>query len=533
MEIMTTACVKLNAQASNKNEAIRLAGQLLVNAGYIVPTYVDSMLKREEDSNTFLGAGVAIPHGMAQDRHHILHTGVAVVQFREGVIWKSGDRAHLVVAIAAMSEEHIVLLRRLTRLMQNAQSIENLVTTDDAQRVVSILTDTPMPQITPITEALAWPCDVQSDWTLDYPNGLHARPAARWVDTAKHFASDIRVYKAHEFSDAKALTSLLTLGLTCGESLRIAARGPDAQRAVDALLEVIHSLSAEEKADVECAHRNALAARCSAPDWLPLGKPQAIYGIGASPGLAIGTLVRHVSHQFDVPDSPGDVVADGQALETALVAIRCELDLLERQTRERLGASEAAIFASQRELAADPDLLREALAIILRGHGPAWAWKSACQARVEKLQVVADPLLAARAVDMRDVGERVLANLLGVARQTLVLDKPSILVAEDLTPSDTLKLDMNFVVGLAISSSGPTSHTAILVRTLGLPAVVAAGRARGPAGGDRWQRWRRLSGCVTSRSGGCNRRDCASAGSSKHPARKPLPAGDHHRRPHR
>ena len=234
MEIMTTACVKLNAQASNKNEAIRLAGQLLVNAGYIVPTYVDSMLKREEDSNTFLGAGVAIPHGMAQDRHHILHTGVAVVQFREGVIWKSGDRAHLVVAIAAMSEEHIVLLRRLTRLMQNAQSIENLVTTDDAQRVVSILTDTPMPQITPITEALAWPCDVQSDWTLDYPNGLHARPAARWVDTAKHFASDIRVYKAHEFSDAKALTSLLTLGLTCGESLRIAARGPDAQRAVDA-----------------------------------------------------------------------------------------------------------------------------------------------------------------------------------------------------------------------------------------------------------------------------------------------------------
>ena len=477
METMTTACVKLNAQASNKHEAVRLAGQLLVNAGYIAPAYVESMLRREEVSNTFLGVGIAIPHGMAEDRHHIYHTGIAVVQFRDGVVWKSGDQAHLVVAIAAKSEDHIGLLRRLTRLMQNPQSIESLVTTGDAQLIVSTLAGEPLPVAAPAPEAPAWPSDAQSDWTLDYPNGLHARPATRWVDTAKRFACEIRVYKGPEYADAKALTSLLMLGVTQGSSLRLAARGPDARRAVDALLEVTKSLSAEEKGDAERAHRNALAARRSAPDWLPVGNPRAIYGIAASPGLAVGMLVRHASRQLDVTDSPGDVIVDGEALEAALLAIGRELDLMESQTRERLGASEAAIFASQQELIADPELLRETLASVLRGHGLAWSWKTAYQARVEKLQVVADPLLAARALDMRDVGERVLARLLGVEHQSLVLDKPSILVAEDLTPSDTLKLDMNFVVGLAISSGGPTSHTAILARTLGLPAVVAAGSA--------------------------------------------------------
>ncbi|OQW87969.1 MAG: phosphoenolpyruvate--protein phosphotransferase [Rhodoferax ferrireducens] len=474
---MTTACIKLNARASNKTEAVRLAGQLLVDAGYIAPAYVDSMLKREEVANTFLGAGVAIPHGMVEDRHHIHHTGVAVVQFRDGVAWKDGDRAQLVVAIAAKSDEHIVLLRRLTRLMQRPQSIESLVTTDDAQLIVSTLADEPVPVAAPLVDAPEWPSDAQSDWTLDYPNGLHARPATRWVDTAKRFACDMRVYKAHEFADAKALTGLLSLGVTRGDSLRFAARGPDARRAVDALLDTVQALSSEEKADAERARRNALAARRNAPDWLPSCTSQAIYGIGASPGLAIGTLVKHVSHAFEVQDAPGDVVADGEALEAALLAISQELHTLEADTRTRLGASEAAIFAAHRELIADADLLREALASILRGHGPAWAWQNTLQTRVEKLQAVADPLLAARALDLRDVGERVLARLLGVERQRLVLNQPSILVAEDLTPSDTLQLDMKFVVGLAISSGGPTSHTAILARTLGLPAVVAAGTA--------------------------------------------------------
>ena len=113
----------------------------------------------------------------------------------------------------------------------------------------------------------------------------------------------------------------------------------------------------------------------------------------------------------------------------------------------------------------------------MQGHGAAWSWQRVLRTRIDKLQQIADPLLAARALDLRDVGERVLAELLGIERQQLTLTEPSILAAEDLTPSDTLHLDARYVVGLATSVGGPTSHTAILARTLGLPAIVAAGPA--------------------------------------------------------
>jgi len=483
METITSACIRLDAKVANKTEAICLAGRLLAEAGYIAPDYVESMLAREEVANTFLGAGVAIPHGRIEDRRHIRRTGIAVVQVRDGIDWQDGQRARLIVAVAAQSDEHIAILRRLTRLMQRPGSIELLADTDDPALILSTLADGPEAPA-PVAEAREWPADALTTWTLDYPNGLHARPATRWVETARRFACEIRIYRETQFADAKALTALLALGITRGDGLRIAARGPDARRALDAMLDTVVSLSGEEKAEAGRARRNALAARRSAPDWLPADGPQTVYGLGASPGLAVGILVRHAGTHFEIQDTPGDVVADAEALEASIFSVRAELEQQEADTRGLLGASEAAIFAAHRELLADAGLMREAMANLLRGHGPAWAWKHAMQAHVEQLQALADPLLAARALDLRDVGERVLASLLGVERQRLMLDQPSILVAEDLTPSDTLRLDMRFVAGLAVSGGGPTSHTAILARTLGLPAVVAAGSAllAAPAG---------------------------------------------------
>ncbi len=476
METISSACVKLDAQVTSKTEAICLAGKLLAQAGYITPQYVDSLLRREEVANTFLGAGVAIPHGMVEDRRHVLHTGIAVVQVRGGVDWQDGQRASLVVAIAAQSDEHITIIRRLARLMQRPGSIELLAGTDDPALIIGTLAGGSEPAA-PAPEPQEWPADALTTWTLDYPNGLHARPATRWVETARRFQCEVRIYKDGQFADAKALTGLLALGITRGTALRVAARGADARRALDAMMETLAALSADEKAQAERARSNALAARRSVPDWLPAGSPQTVYGLGASPGLATGVLVRHQGAHFDIPDTPGDVVADAEALEAAVFSVTRELAQLEGETRQRLGEAEAAIFAAHRELLNDADLIRDAMANLLRGHGPAWAWKHAQQARVEQLQGLADPLLAARALDLRDVGERVLASLLGVERQRLLLDQPSILVAEDLTPSDTLRLDMRFVAGLAVCAGGPTSHTAILARTLGLPAVVAAGSA--------------------------------------------------------
>ncbi|MFO1420623.1 MAG: phosphoenolpyruvate--protein phosphotransferase [Candidatus Competibacteraceae bacterium] len=486
MKTISRSCIRLDARASTKEEAIRLAGQLLADAGYIEPTYIDSLLKREQVANTFLGGGVAIPHGMIEDRHMIHHTGIAILQVREGVEWNEGQEVFLVVAIAAQSDEHIGLLRRLTRLMQQPEALDSLFHAENPLVLIAALGDAAEPAPAaepPVTPA--WPADAEVIWTVDYPNGLHARPATRWVETAKRFPCELRIYKDAEFADAKTLTDLLALGVTSGTTLRLAARGPDAQRALNALHDTVRGLSAVEQADAERARKNALAARKTKPDWTPSGAARTLYGLGASPGLAVGKLVRHVSQHFDITDQPGDVIAEGEALEQALLAVRAEREELEGRTRQRLSAAEAAIFAAQRELLADPVLVRDALATIMQGHGAAWSWQRALRARIDKLQQIDDPLLAARAVDLRDVGERVLAQLLGIERQKITLTEPSILAAEDLTPSDTLHLDTRYVVGLATSVGGPTSHTAILARTLGLPAIVAAGPAllAAPEGG--------------------------------------------------
>ncbi len=478
MKTITKSCIRLDAHADSKDDAIRLAGQLLADAGYIDAGYIDSLRKREQVANTFLGGGVAIPHGMIEDRHLIRHTGIAILQLRDGIEWNEGQKAHLVVAIAAQSDEHIAVLRRLTRLMQQPEALDVLFHAENPLVLIAALGDAAEPApVLALQEAPAWPADAEVEWTLDYPNGLHARPATRWVETAKRFPCELRIYKDAEFADAKGLTDLLALGATCGATLRLAARGPDAQRALNALHDTMRGLSAVEQADAERARRNALAARKIAPEWTPSGAPRTVYGLGASPGLAVGKLVRHVSQRFEISDQPGDVVAEGEALEQALLAVRAEREELEGRTRQRLSAAEAAIFAAQRELLADPVLVRDALATIMQGHGAAWSWQRALRTRIDKLQQIADPLLAARALDLRDVGERVLAELLGIERQQLTLTEPSILAAEDLTPSDTLHLDTRYVVGLATSVGGPTSHTAILARTLGLPAIVAAGPA--------------------------------------------------------
>ncbi|MDR3221391.1 MAG: phosphoenolpyruvate--protein phosphotransferase [Candidatus Accumulibacter sp.] len=472
METITKSCVLIQMPVRTKEDAIRLVGQRLVEAGYIAPPYIDSLMRREAVSNTFLGAGVAIPHGMIEDRHHVFHTGIAVLQAPDGVPWQEGQQARLIVAIAAQSDEHIAILRRLTRLMQQEGAIDELVTCTDPGKIIAALTDTPY---MPPAAAAPWPADARIEIALDYPNGLHARPATRWVETAKRHACVMRVFKDSEHADAKSLSGLLSLGITHGQKFVLAARGEHAESAIRDLAETITRLSAEEIGDAERARAAATRARADAPVWKPVAAGRLQQGVAASPGLAVGRIVRHETGVLAIADTSTGAVPEGAALEAALVRVGVELGELEGKTRLRLGAGEAAIFAAQRELISDPALMRAAYGEIMRGHGAAWAWKKVLDARVDQQRRLPDPLLAARALDLKDAGERVLAALLGIERRATALREPSILVAEDLTPSDTLQLDMRHVVGLAISGGGPTSHTAILARTLGLPAIVAAG----------------------------------------------------------
>ncbi|WP_172705119.1 PTS sugar transporter subunit IIA, partial [Sphingomonas sp. LH128] len=123
--------VRIDAQAADKTDAIRQVGQLLVAAGCVAPGYEESMVRREAVANTFLGSGLAIPHGLGEDKGLVRRDGIAILQLRDGIDWNPGQRAHIVVGIAANSDSHIAILRRLTRLIQDEARLAALIATDD------------------------------------------------------------------------------------------------------------------------------------------------------------------------------------------------------------------------------------------------------------------------------------------------------------------------------------------------------------------------------------------------------------------
>src|SRR3954468_1447819 len=120
----SSASVRLGVRAGSKEEAIGHVSRALADAGFIEPAYGASMLARERVANTYLGKGIAIPHGLPKDRHYIHKTGIAVVQIPDGVEWVPGEHARVVVGIAAKSDEHIEVLGNLTDLLFHDELVE-------------------------------------------------------------------------------------------------------------------------------------------------------------------------------------------------------------------------------------------------------------------------------------------------------------------------------------------------------------------------------------------------------------------------
>ena len=211
--------IQLDARVASKAEAIRKAANLLVNSQYIKPGYIDSMLAREKVANTYLGNGISIPHGLPKDRDLILRTGIAVLQVPEGLEWNRGETVHLVVAIAARSDEHIGILQNLTNVLDDEETIRKLTKTNDPNDIIATLTR-PREGGAAIAEV---PADFPTyvDLTIRNPTGLHARPATVFASLAKEFKSEVRVRHDGKVANGKSLASLLKLGIESGSAIRV------------------------------------------------------------------------------------------------------------------------------------------------------------------------------------------------------------------------------------------------------------------------------------------------------------------------
>ena len=141
MSIVSLEKIQLNATAASKEDAIRMAGDLLVKAGDVAPSYVDGMLAREQTMSTYIGNGVAIPHGQFDDKESIHSTGISVVQFLDGILWDEEDdeTAYLVIGIAATKDEHITVLTNLAEAIEEPDEAEQLTHASDSNFIIERL----------------------------------------------------------------------------------------------------------------------------------------------------------------------------------------------------------------------------------------------------------------------------------------------------------------------------------------------------------------------------------------------------------
>ena len=131
--------IHLNANAANKQQAIEMAASALVQADNVENGYLQGMLSREQQNSTFLGNGIAIPHGTLGTRSMVKKTGVQVFQFPQGIEWGEGNIAYVVIGIAARSDEHLSLLRQLTHVLSDEDTAAKLAKITDIAEFRAIL----------------------------------------------------------------------------------------------------------------------------------------------------------------------------------------------------------------------------------------------------------------------------------------------------------------------------------------------------------------------------------------------------------
>lgn len=309
------------------------------------------------------------------------------------------------------------------------------------------------------------------------PSGLHARPAANLAGLAKAYLSEVHVLKGEAIANAKSITSIMTLEVGRGDEIRIRATGRDAEQAVALIVERIkEGLGEEVEGGLVTTPSSVTPAPVGEPRRSePPADPNLITGVAASPGVALGTVVQMAERDIEVGEDPqGTHAEETAALEAAVARARADLADLERSLASTAGTDKAAIFAAHRELLEDPELEEATRAGLRRGESAGYAWKQAYQAQAAMLEKLGNPLLAERATDIRDVGLRVLEQLTGQTVDAPALPPQAVVIATDLTASDTALLDASRVVGFVTVKGGATSHSAILAQSMGIPAIAGA-----------------------------------------------------------
>lgn len=341
--------------------------------------------------------------------------------------------------------------------------------------------------------AAAAPPPAIAEATVRNVAGLHARPAAELAGVvAQHGATVTLATPSRGPVDATSPIGIATLGAGPGTVVRIAASGDGAAEIVETVRALIESGFGEELApgnEGEAAAGSTggvVASAASAPAVggapatpetaaLPTRPTSTAKPLGVSAGRVVGPIAVLV-HAVDEPDGRERVPepergAARTRLREAMLAIAGELQV----RADRVSGQRRDVLKATAAIAADPALHRAAEALVrddgLTPERAVWVELGRTVAQYREL----GGRMAERATDLRDVRDRIIAHLRGVEPPGVPeRDHPFVLVADDLAPVDTVGLDPDRCLAIVTEQGGPTSHTAILARELGIPAIVGA-----------------------------------------------------------
>jgi multiphosphoryl transfer protein len=303
--------------------------------------------------------------------------------------------------------------------------------------------------------------------------GLHARPAARFVQTAGGFDAEVTVTNVTTGrgpASGRSLNALATLGVRQGHEILVAARGPQAEEALAAV-------AALAERDFDDEQEPAVAAPAPLPPPPIRSDEGSLPGLAGAPGAALGAARHFRATTPEIPTEPAsDPKAEWEALERAIERVRQEIEATRDSVSARAGDYSAAIFDAHLLFLEDEALLEPARrAVFEQRQNAAQAWDAAAESVAADYRSLDDEYLRARAEDLTGVARQVVAHLVGGDPGDRAVVEPGVVIAPDLTPADTAALDRDLVRGIATAYGSATSHSAILARSLGIPAVVGLG----------------------------------------------------------
>jgi phosphocarrier protein FPr len=305
--------------------------------------------------------------------------------------------------------------------------------------------------------------------TIENAHGLHARPAAALVQTASKFAADIEISNLTSGAGpvtARSLTSLALLQIRKGHRIRVACTGDDCQAAAQAIRELAAAGFGEPTGGPAVATPVPVLTKGA-------HSPEA-QGFPGSDGIAIGPLALLPMEELPQDDEPA--VAPAAELEKLSRAMRSVGEELAHTKSSGRGSGGDAILEAQALVLADPMVLSKLQSLLeSKRISASLAWIEVTGDLAAQYRAMDDPYFRERAADVLDIARRVLRQMTtGEAQGPIQLAQPSILLAEELLPSEAAACEPDTVLGVIAARGSPTSHSAIILRTLGIPMVVGA-----------------------------------------------------------